>query len=603
MPRQQSSKTMQQRRASWLLVLLVAAILLSGCKQRNTPDPQQLRPATGGRWYGGIYRVNETGELRSLDPVAINDVTSAHIAENIYDQLLYFDEQLHLTPELAERWEVSPDGRRYTYYLRRGVYFHDDPCFPGGKGRELTAEDVAYSLTRCCDARTGTLSADYFRGKVVGAEEYYAATRQAMLNGTTPSVSGVRGFQVLDRYTFRIELTEPFGPFEYYVAMNFTGIHPREAVEYYGKEFAYHPVGSGPFRFVRWLPDQECVLARNPRYWKRDSLGNRLPYLDQIRFQFIKDDKVQFLELLEGNLEECYRIPSEFFPLVVDERKQLRRSFERFQLLRVPALSTQYYGMLTTSPLFRDRRVRQAFNYAVDRERILHFVLKGQGGMPAHHGLVPPAMPDYPAERVRGYHFDPARARQLLAEAGYGSWRKFPPLELQLNSGGGRNLLVAEAVQQQLGEYLGIQVGLKIVEFARHLDEIDHGRAPFFRLGWVADYPDPESFLNLYYGKLVPSDPTAASPLNSTRYRNPRYDELFEAARSQLDRRRRNELFAQAEQVAIADAPMLLLFYDEDYRLLQPYVRGYRNNAMDRRQYVYVWFDRHSLEAIVTSGS
>lgn len=574
----------------------VTLVSFDGCKHRALPDRSALRPAAGGRWYGGVYRVNETGELRSLDPVAINDVTSAHIAENIYDQLLYFDENLNLTCELAERWEVSTDGRTYTYYLRRGVYFHDDPCFPGGKGRELTAEDVAYSLTRCCDARTGTLSADYFRGKVVGAEEFYNATLVALQTNTEPKIRGVKGFQVLDRYTFRIELIEPFGPFEYYLAMNFTGIHPREAVEYYGKDFFQHPVGTGPFRFVRWEPDRECILARNPKYWKRDSSGNQLPYLDGIRFSFIKDDKVQFLELLEGNLEECYRIPSEFFPLVVDEHRRLRPTFARFQLLRAPALSTQYYGMLTTSPIFRDRRVRQAFCYAVDRERILRYVLKGQGGEPAHHGLVPPAMPQYPAQAVNGYKFNPARARQLLAEAGYPAGQHFPPLDLQLNSGGGRNLLVAEAIQSQLAEVLGVRIGLRIVEFARHLDDIDHGHAPFFRLGWIADYPDPESFLNLFYGKLVPSDSTAPSPLNSTRYVNPRYDALFEQARRTLNRIARNELFAQAEQIAIADAPMVLLFYDEDYRLLQPYVRGYRPNAMDKRQYAYVWFDRAALQ-------
>jgi len=577
---------------------VIALLLLGGCKRAQVPDPSLLRPAAGGRWYGGIFRVNETGELRSLDPVAINDVTSAHIAENIYDQLLYFDASLQLTCELAEHWEISPDGLRYTYYLRRGVYFHDDPCFPGGKGRELIATDVVYSLTRCCDARTGTLSADYFRGKVLGAEEYYAATLRALQTGTEPKIPGVRGFRALDRYTVQIELVAPFGPFEYYVAMNFTGIHPREAVEYYGKDFFQHPVGSGPFRFVGWTPDRECVLVRNHRYWKRDTAGNALPYLDGIRFSFVKDDKVQFLEFTEGSLEECYRIPSEFFPLVVDDKKQLRPSFARFLLLRVPALSTQYYGMLTTSPIFRDVRIRQAFNYAVDRERILRYVLKGQGGEAAHYGLVPPAMPDYPAYRIRGYRFDPKRARQLLAAAGYPMGRGFPPLDLQLNSGGGRNVLVAEAVQMQLAEVLGVQIGLKMVEFARHLDEIDHGRAPFYRLGWVADYPDPESFLNLFYGKLVPTDSTAPSPINSTRYRNPRYDALFEQARRTLDHRRRAEQFVEAEQIALADAPMLLLFYDEDYRLLQPYVRGYRNNAMDRRQYAYVWFDRDAVAAL-----
>ncbi|MEN3026975.1 MAG: ABC transporter substrate-binding protein [Chlorobiota bacterium] len=574
---------------SWnrfVLILLVGVAL--GCAPERR-QPEGLRPAVGGKFYGGTYRVNEVGEVRSLDPVQINDVTSAHVAEQLYDKLLTLDENLRLQPELAERWEVSPDGLVYRYFLRRGVLFHDNPCFPGGRGRELTAEDVKYSLTRACDFRTGTLGYDYFRGKVKGADAYFEATRRAAQQGGSPDVSEVEGFVVRDRYTFEIHLTRPFAPFEYYVSLVTFAIVPREAVEHYGADFFRNPVGSGPFVFVSWVPDRELILRRNPNYWQRDEHGNQLPYLDAIRFSFIKDDKTQFLEFRRGNLEECYRIPVEFFPQVVDERGQPRGEWRQYQLLRVPALATQYYGMLTTHPLFRDKRVRQALAYAIDRERIVRYVLKGQAGEPGHYGLIPPSMPDYPARSIQGYRYNPERARQLLAEAGYPGGRGFPTITLQLNAGGGRNGQIAEAVQAMLRENLGITVELRQVEFAQHLKEIDAGRVPFFRLGWVADYPDPENFLNLFYGKLVPAKGTDISPINSTRYRNPSFDALLEQALSTPDRQRRMELYRQAEQLAIGDAPMIILFYDEDYRLLQPYVAGYRNNAMDRRFYKYVW--------------
>jgi oligopeptide transport system substrate-binding protein len=573
------------------MLLLLLAVLFLGCARNGREG--QLRPAAGDRFYGGIYRVNEVGEVRSLDPVQINDVSSAHVAEQIYDKLLTLDDSLRLQPELAERWEVSPDGLVYRYYLRRGVLFHDNPCFPQGKGRELTAEDVKYSLTRACDFRTGTLGYSYFRGKVRGADEYYAATREAARTGGEPAVREVSGFVVRDRYTFEIHLLRPFAPFEYYVSLVTFAIVPREAVEYYGADFFRNPVGSGPFIFVSWTPDRQLVLRRNPNYWQRDEYGNALPYLEGIRFSFIKDEKSQLLQFRQGNLEECFRIPAEFFPQIVDERKQLRGEWQRFRLLRTTALSTQYYGMLVTDSLFRNRLVRQAFAYAIDRERIVRYVLKGQAAEPGHYGLVPPSMPDYPARSIRGYRFDPQRARQLLAQAGYPDGKGFPTVTLQLNAGGGRNLQVAEAVQAMLREHLGIEVQLRQVEFAQHLQSIDAGRVPFFRLGWVADYPDPENFLNLLYGKLVPDDPNEISPINSTRYRNPAVDSLLELALATRDRARRMELYARAEQLAIEDAPMLILFYDEDYRLLQPYVAGYRNNAMDRRMYKYVWLQPH----------
>lgn len=572
------------------LCIVLCAALLVACTSQGQPEGE-LRPAAGGKMYGGIYRQNETGELSSLDPVRVNDMTSSHIIINIYDQLVGFDHELNIVPQLATSYDVSADGLTYTYHLRSNAQFHDDPCFPNGKGRRVVASDVKYTFERVCDVRTKTKNDTYFREKVVGASEYYEATRQAQRTGSRPTVNGVAGFVVVNDTTFQIRLIKPFAPFEYTVAQTSMGIVPREAVERYGNSFMQHPVGSGPFRFVAWNPDRSCELRRNPFYWDVDEASNRLPYLDGIRFTFMKDDKMQLLEFDAGNLEESYRIPNEFFAELVDEKKQPKGKWSKYQLLHVTALATQFYGMVTIDPVLKDVRVRKALNYAVDRQRIIRYVLKGQASGPAHHGLVPPSMPGYASDSVRGYRFDPARARALMAEAGYPNGRGFPEITLQLNAGGGRNVSIAEAIQGMLKEHLNINVKLMQVEFAQHLESIDAGKAPFFRLGWVADYPDPESFLNLYYGKIVP-DPTQPSPINSTRFQNAQFDALFEQALSTTDRALRMQLYRQAEQIAIDNAPMLLILNDEDFRFVQPYVKGHPHNAMDRTNHHRTYFVR-----------
>ncbi|MBM4179652.1 MAG: ABC transporter substrate-binding protein [Ignavibacteria bacterium] len=578
---------------SKLVLVLVVPLVLVACAKDGAPEGA-LRVAKGGGFYGGVYRQNETGELRGLDPAGLNDVTSGHIAINIYDQLIEFDANLNIVPELATSWTISDDGTTYTYNLRSDVYFHDNPCFPNGKGRRFTAHDVKYSFTRIVDVREQTRNDAYLRDKVVGASEYYDATRQAYRIGTAPAINGVEGLRVINDTTFQIVLTKPFAPFEYTLAQPSFGIVPKEAVAYYGKDFFQHPVGTGAFRFVEWTPDRQCVVERNRSYWSQDQFGNKLPYLDGIRFSFMKDDKMQLLEFASGKLEESYRIPNEYFADIVDENKKPRGRWSKFVLLHKTALATQYYGFLTTDPLMRDRRIRQALNYAVDRNRIIRYVLKGQASGPAHHGLVPPSMPGYHTDSIVGYSFNPTRARTLLAEAGYPNGKGFPALTLQLNAGGGRNMSIAEAIQGMLKEHLNIDVRLMQVEFAQHLTDIDKGKAPFYRLGWVADYPDPESFLNLFYGKLVPND-GEDSPINAVRYQNRDFDNLFEQALSTTDHATRMTLYWRAEQIAINDAPMLLILNDEDYRFIQPYVMGHPNNAMDRTPHERTWFDARKI--------
>jgi peptide/nickel transport system substrate-binding protein len=326
-------------------------------------------------------------------------------------------------------------------------------------------------------------------------------------------------------------------------------------------------------------------------YWDKDEHGNQLPYLDNVQFRFMKEQSQQLLEFRNGKLDECYQIPLESFKEVVNENKNLTPEYSKFILQRTPSLTIQYYGFLVTNDLFKDVRIRKAFNYAIDRNKIIRFVLNGQAAGGAFYGIVPPAMPDYNSKMINGYEYDIKKAKDLMKEAGYPDGRGFPEVTLQINEGGGRNIQIAEAIQSML-KSIGVTVKLQILTFAQHLDNIDAGRADFYRLGWIADYPDPENFLNLYYGKNVPDNPKDISPINSTRYANEEYDNIYEKAIETLDKTERYKLYLKAEQIAVLEAPMLYIFYSEDYRLLQPFVKGYTLDPMHRVNFRFLWLDK-----------
>jgi oligopeptide transport system substrate-binding protein len=571
-----------------LIISVIAAYLISGCGKKDSENFVTLNGEIKG---GGAYVINETENIRSLDPVGINDVVSHHVAHQIYDLLIDLNSDLQLVPDLAYRWEISADGLLYTFHLRGSVYFQDNSCFPGGKGREMKASDVKYSFDRILDPRTGSLGFDFYKNYVEGAKEFTDEVNKATIENKEPKITDVSGFIVKDDSTFQVKLNKQFGPFIYYMCLGFSYVVPREAVEKYGKDFFQNPVGTGPFIFENWTPDLEINLKKNPKYWAKDEFGNQLPYLEKVKFRFIKDLSQQLLEFKNGNLDESYRIPTELFKAVVNDDKTLTPEYSRFILQITPSLTIQYYGFLTTSKVFSNVKVRQAFNYAIDREKIIKYVLNGQAAGPGIYGIVPPVMPNYNAKIIKGYSFNLDKAKQLMSEAGYPYGKGFPDVTLNINEGGGRNTQVAEAIQSMLKE-IGVTVKLQLLQFAQHLDNIDAGRADFFRLGWIADYPDPENFLNLWYGKNVPDNPKDKSPINSFRYKNKKFDELFEKAISTTDITERNKIYEQAEQLAVSEAPVLFIFYDEDYRLLQPHVRQYRLDPMNRVNFRSVWLDK-----------
>ena len=333
-----------------------------------------------------------------------------------------------------------------------------------------------------------------------------------------------------------------------------------------------------------------AFLKKNENYWRDDSHGNRLPYVDAISVSFIKEKKSEFLEFKKGNLDFVFRIPDD----LVGEILQPQNSGEKnaLQLDVKSALNFQYYGFQHQTGVFTDKRVRQAFIMAIDKKKIVTFTLQGNGTV-AKHGVIPPAFAGYNHDGVNAYDFNPEKARALLAEAGYPNGTGFPELKLQLNSaGGGRNKMVAEVVKNQLKENIGVDIGLEIIPWAQHLEKVESGNAMFWREAWLADYPDPETFLNLFYGKHVPESITEPAYFNSFRYKNAKFDEVFEKALRELDDTKRMAYYLEADNIVTEDAAVLPLYYDENYRLKKTWVKNFDANAMEYRDLSIVYIDK-----------
>jgi len=547
---------------------------------------QNLREAEGGRYYGGTMRYNEEEYFKSLYPLNVTEVTGHRIAEQIYEGLVEFNQEtLQIEPALAKSWEIDESGTAYTFHLRTDAFFHDDPCFPDGKGRRFTAADVKYCFDRLCFYNPADNQGFWiFKDVVKGSNEYQEATKNKLL-----PEAGVEGVIILNDSTIRIELYEPYSVFLSRLGLIFGKIYPREAVETYGGDMRTHSVGTGPFMPKIMKDNEVFFMTRNPNYWRKDEFGNQLPYLDHIKVTFVKEKRAELLSFRKGEIDFVYRLPLDMVDEILLPGDKLRPEYEGFVLQHEASMSLQYYGFLHTHPIFGDKRVRQAFCYAVDRERLCTYTLRG-AGFPAKYGMVPPGTGTYDPKAVNGYTFNPEKARSLLAEAGYPGGQGFPKITLQLNSGGGRNSQVAEAIQKMLTETLNISIDILAVPWPQHTEAVEAAKATFWRLGWIADYPDAENFLNLFHSKHVPDDIGVKTYINSYRYKNKAFDKNLDAAmRSTVDAER-NAFYAAADQIAIDDAVVMPLFYDKDYRLLQPSIRNFHQNAMEYRSFAEVYF-------------
>lgn len=575
---------------SVLFITVLISFFSCSSERDNATDQTMLKEGKGERYYGGIFRLNESEYIKNLFPHNITDAYSYRVATQIYEGLFKLDdENLQVINGLAESYDIDESGKIYTLRLKKGVYFHDDPCFPDGIGREVTAGDVKYCFTRLCTQNMNNqLFSSSFKDVLQGANEYYNASA----GGKVPGFE-VSGIKVLDTYSIRLSLVEPNSTFLVTLAMPECFIYPHEAETMYGIDMRIKTVGTGPFYLASVDEDISLILKKNEKYYGRDVFGNALPFLDAISIQFIKDKKTELFEFRKGNLEMLYRLPTDYIVDILDETESGQgNEFQRYELQRVPEMMTQFLTFNMLDPIFKDINVRKAFSYAIDREKILDFVLNGEGYEPGFHGITPPVFMDYDIEEISGYRLNVDSARYFLSKAGYPDGNKFPEIELLLNAEGERNTNVAVEIQKQLKDNLNIELQLTILPFAQLIDKSYQGNFRIMRTGWVADFPSAKNFLWPFYGQNLPTKSSGISYPNIARYRNNRFDALYRAALNAKSIEDANGFFKRAERVLMEDAPIIVLWYDESYRLIRSYVRNFPNNPLQYRDFSEVYFDK-----------
>ena len=550
-----------------ILFLTVSLIIISACGSAPEPSKREARKGAGNVVYGGLLRMNITDETRSIFPHNMVDASSFNLMNQIYEGLMTINpSSKQIEPALAESYSVSADGKVYTFRLRKGIYFHDDQIFEGGKGREVKAEDIVYCYTKLCEPYEYNQLYAFVIDMIKGAREHYES------NGQT----GVSGLRVIDDYTLEIELEFAAPTFLSILTHPCSWIFPKELFEY-GEDINAWSIGTGPFKARTIKMNDVVIFERNKDYWGVDEHGNSLPYLDAIRCNFEFDEEKQLNLFLENKLDLIMKVPFETVPALEEISNSQQGS--NFEILTIPGLRVEYYGFQHRSEIFSDMRVRQAINYAIDRDFIVDSILNGYGSS-AVHGFVPPSMPSYSADSVMGYNYNPERAKELLAEAGFDDGGAFPVLTLQLNDGNQTIIDVAETVQRMITENLGITVELSVLPRDLHYEQIENGTVNFWRDGWIADYPDPENFLRLFHGKLVPEDTQKASYLNTVRFKNNNFDNYFEASLREQAPDKRMSIAQRADQILIEKAAVAPLYFEEWIWLVKNDVRNLEVGSM-----------------------
>jgi ABC-type transport system substrate-binding protein len=525
----------------YFLLFLSYYLFLISCNSHSHPDKK-------------IFHYNDVSGIASLDPAFAKNQSVMWAVHQIYNTLVEVDSSMKLVPSLAKSWEISADNLTYTFHLRTDVFFQDDEVFAANKGRRFAATDVEYSFKRIIDKNTASPGAWIFNSHIDSSD----------------------GFKALNDSTFQLKLFHPFQPILGILSMQYCSIVAKEAVEKYGTDFRRHPVGTGPFQFVAWEEGQALILKKNEHYFEKDSLGNSLPYLDGIKISFNESKATEFLEFRQGRLDFINDIDPSFKDEILTKTGNLKKEWEgKIELQKHPYLNIEYFGILSdsnnellkNSPL-RSLRIRQAINYGFDREKMMLYI-RNSIGTGAENGFVPMGLPSFDTS-VTGYRYNPEKAKQLLAEAGFPNGNSLPVIQL-----------LTIPIYTDIASYfanelqqIGIKVQVEVIQKNLLLEQTAKSQALFFRGSWIADYPDAENYLSVFYSKNP-------APPNYTRYNNPAFDLLYEKALAEKNDSIRYKLYQQMDQLVIKDAPIVPLWYDMAIHLVHTNIKNFGPNSLN----------------------
>ena len=527
-------------RARNILAFVTLAILIA-IVAGLTGKASARKPFQGSPQQALILAGGESTNPREYDPAT----THGSGDKLVYSGLVAFDPYLNLTPDLAETWDVSPDGTVYTFHLRENARFHD--------GRPVTTQDVIYSWERALSPTLASDTALTYMGDILGARE--------MANGEADHVSGLRA---LDEHTLQVTIDAPKPYFLLKLTYPTAFVLDKGNVES-GEEWFRTPNGTGPFKLTEWRRFEQITYEANPDFY----LGK--PSIPTV---IIKLFSGVGLRLYESNEIDITGVSYSSVERFLNPTEPLHN-----ELVTGVNLCTGFVTFDTTQPPFDDVKVRQAFSMAFDRQKYIDVVLNGRA-LPAI-GLYPPGLPGFNIG-LQGLPYDPERARQLLAESKYGN-NLHPIIYTDAGIGSYVGADVA-ALAQMWQQVLGVDITIENLEPNYYIDKIyagEHGQ--IFGGGWCADYPDPENFADVLFH--------SESAQNSGGYSNPELDALLEAARVEQDVSKRIEMYQQAEQIIVDDAPVLFTIHSLSYQLVKPYVKGYVFTPIDVPIERYMWLE------------
>jgi len=529
-------------------LLLIICSLLCACKNKFENEDGKT-----------VFRYNESSGINSLDPAFARNQANIWAVNQLFNGLTQLDDDLNIVPCIAKNWDISDDALTYTFYLHNNVFFHEHELF-GGKERKVTAADFAYSFKRLTSSKTASPGAWIFNIVAKDEEHTYA-------------------FKALNDTTFQIKLSKPFPPFLGMLSMQYCAVVPHEITEHYGKDFRSNPIGTGPFKFKLWKEGVKLVLVKNENYFEFDEEGKPLPYLDAVSITFIIDKQTAFLEFVKGNIDFISGIDASYKDELLTRNGTLNPKYaETLNLSKKPYLNTEYLGFLVDAELplskqsvLNDKRIRLAINYGFDRKKMMLY-LRNNIGIPALSGFIPAGMPSYDSSIVVGFNYNPDKARQLLTEAGYPNGKNLPPITLSTNAS---YLDLCQYIQSEL-DAVGIKIKIDVSPPGTLRELIARSQVNFFRGSWIADYPDAENYLSLFYSKnFSPDGP------NYTHFKDDTFDYLYEKSLSVIDDSVRFDLYCQMDDIILNHAPIVPLYYDEVLRFTQKNIIGLGNNPLN----------------------
>tara|TARA_R110001632_G_scaffold80454_2_gene179889 strand:+ start:4531 stop:6174 length:1644 start_codon:yes stop_codon:yes gene_type:complete len=493
-----------------------------------------------------VFRYNEHSNITSLDPAFAKDQRNIWATNQLYNGLVQLDDSLHVQPSIAKSWQISDDGKVYTFLLRNDVYFHKHLLFGNDSTRVVIAGDFEYSFNRLLDK-----------------------------NVVSPGgwvLQNVKSFKAVDAETFQIELKQPFPPFLGLLAMKYCSVVSKEAIEYFGNEYRSNPIGTGPFLFKLWVENTKLVLRKNPNYFEKDELGNSLPYLEAVSVTFLPDKQSEFLQFIQGNLDFMKSLDASYKDDIITTDGKLQEKYINTVHMETGAyLNTEYLGVYLDSDdvVINNKLIRKAINYGFNRRKMITYLRNGIG-TPAVNGFIPAGLPSFNGQK--GYEYNPEKATRLINQFIQESGIENPSITITTNS---NYLDLCEFIQREL-EKVGLDVVVDVIPPSTLRQGKANGKFPVFRASWIADYPDAENYLSLFYSKnFTPNGP------NYTHFKNDVFDRLYEQSISEVDTKIRYKLYQKMDSILIDEAPIIPLYYDQVIRFSQKNVQGLGINPID----------------------